>query len=325
MIVARSPLRISLGGGGTDLPSYYSQHEGFLVAGAIDKHVYVMLHRRSVPQILLKYSRMEEVDQVSDIQHPVIRECLKMTGVDTYLELASMADVPAGTGLGSSGSFTTALLKALYTANRVHLQTSDLAEKACHIEIERLKEPIGKQDQYISAFGGLTCLQISRDGTVTATPLNISQETLANLEDNLMLFYTGLSRSASDILEDQRNRTMRNDLPMIENLHFVKKVGLQSRDALEQGDLRRFAELMNSHWKCKRERSRMISNSQVDQWCELGLRNGAIGGKLVGAGGGGYLMFYSEDRVRLRHAMLQAGLSEMRFRFDFEGTKLILS
>lgn len=325
MIVARSPLRISLGGGGTDLPSYYSQHEGFLVAGAIDKHVYVMLHRRSVPQILLKYSRMEEVDAVGDIQHPLIRECLQMTGMESYVELASMADVPAGTGLGSSGSFTTALLKALYTSKRVHLQTAELAEAACHVEIDILKEPVGKQDQYIAAFGGLTCMHFGRDGKVTASPLHVSQETLANLEDNLMLFYTGLSRSASEILREQDSKTQSNDAGMIENLHFIKKLGLESKEAIEAGDLRHFAELMNVHWRYKRERSGKITSSRVDHWYELGMQNGGLGGKLIGAGGGGYLMFYSEDRVRLRHAMLQAGLHEMRFRFDFEGTKLVLN
>lgn len=325
MIVARSPLRISLGGGGTDLPSYYSHHEGFLVAGAIDKHVYVMLHRRSVPQILLKYSKMEEVDAVTDIQHPLIRECLQLTGMDSYVELASMADVPAGTGLGSSGSFTTALLKALYTSKRIHLQTAELAERACHVEIELLKEPVGKQDQYIAAFGGLTCMHFAKDGTVTTSPLHVSHETLANLEDNLMLFYTGVSRSASEILREQDNKTQGHDSAMIENLHFIKKLGLESKHALEAGDLRHFAELMNVHWRYKRERSGKITNSQVDDWYELGIRNGGLGGKLIGAGGGGYLMFYSEDRVRLRHAMLEAGLHEMRFRFDFEGTKLVLN
>jgi len=325
MIVTRSPLRISLGGGGTDLPSYYREHEGFLVAAAIDKFVYIMLHRRFVPQILLKYSHLEEVDTVDDIRHPLIREALRLVDVHSHIEITSMADVPAGTGLGSSGSFTTALLKSLHSLSRTFVQTADLAEQACHIEIERLNEPVGKQDQYIAAFGGLTCFTFHRDGQVTVEPLNISRETLANLEDNLMLFYTGISRSASDILREQHVRSIANDTAMIDNLHFVKKLGLQSRDALEQGNLWRFAELMNVHWEHKRERSGKMSNSQVDDWYELARRNGAMGGKLIGAGGGGFLLFYTEDKVRLRHAMLTAGLSEMRFRFDFEGTKLILS
>jgi D-glycero-alpha-D-manno-heptose-7-phosphate kinase len=324
MIVTRSPLRISLGGGGTDLPSYYREHEGFLIAAGIDKYVYIMLHHRFVPRILLKYSRLEEVASVDEIQHPLIREALRMTGADNYLEITSMADVPAGTGLGSSGSFTTALLKALHTYNRQHVQANVLAEQACEIEIDRLGEPIGKQDQYIAAFGGLTCFHFARDGKVTVEPLAISRETLANLEDNLMLFYTGLSRSASAILHEQHTRTLSNDATMIENLHFVKQLGLQSRQALEQGNLWRFAELMNTHWQYKRERSGSMSNTQVDDWYDLARRNGAMGGKLIGAGGGGFLMFYTEDKVRLRHALLGAGLEEMRFRFDFEGAKTIL-
>ena len=325
MIVTRSPMRISLGGGGTDLPSYYREHEGFLIAAAIDKYVYIMLHKRFVSQILLKYSRLEEVDSVDQIQHPIIREALRMTNLDNYVEITSMADVPAGTGLGSSGSFTTALLKALHTMNRVHTQTSVLAEQACEIEIERLGEPVGKQDQYIAAFGGLTCFHFAKNGQVTVTPLNISRETLANLEDNLMLFFTGISRSSSEILKDQHSRTISHDAAMIENLHFVKKLGLDSRDALERGNLWRFAELMNVHWQYKRERSGSITNSELDKWYTLARENGAMGGKLIGAGGGGFLMFYTEDKVRLRHAMINAGLEEMRFRFDFEGAKLILS
>jgi D-glycero-alpha-D-manno-heptose-7-phosphate kinase len=325
MIVTRSPLRISLGGGGTDLPSYYREHEGFLIAAAIDKYVYIMLHKRFVPQILLKYSQLEEVDAIEDVRHPLIREALRLTGADSYIEIASMADVPAGTGLGSSGSFTTGLLKALHSMNRTIIGSAELAEQACAIEIDRLGEPVGKQDQYIASFGGLTCFTFARDGSVTAEPLNITRETLANLEDNLILFYTGISRSAGAILQEQQTRTVSNDAAMIENLHFVKKLGLQSRDALEQGNLWRFAELMNVHWQYKRERSGKMTNAQVDDWYELGRRSGAMGGKLIGAGGGGFLMFYTEDKVRLRHAMIGAGLQEMRFRFDFEGTKLLFS
>lgn len=325
MILTQSPMRITLGGGGTDLPSYYREHGGFLIAAAINKHVYIMLHKRFVPQILLKYSHHEEVERVDDISHPIFREALRMTGIDSFVEITSMADVPAGTGLGSSGSFTVALLKALHTLNRTPIQAGELAEQACAIEIDRLQEPVGKQDQYIAAYGGLTCFEFACDGTVTVSPLNLSRETLANLEDNLVLFYTGTSRSASAILAEQHTRTVANDDAMIENLHFVKKLGHESRVALEEGNLWRFAELMNVHWQYKRERSGRMSNDQVDEWYTLARCNGAMGGKLIGAGGGGFLMFYTEDKVRLRHAMLGAGLEEMRFRFDFEGTKLVLS
>jgi D-glycero-alpha-D-manno-heptose-7-phosphate kinase len=324
MILTRSPLRITLGGGGTDLPSYYRNHGGFLIAAAIDKYVYIMLHKRFVPEILLKYSHMEEVERVDDIKHPIIREALRMTAVQSFVEITSMADVPAGTGLGSSGSFTTALLKALHTLNRTHIHARGIAEQACTIEIERLNEPIGKQDQYIAAYGGLTCFEFGTDDRVIVTPLRISRETLANLEDNLVLFYTGMSRSASAILAEQQTRTVANDEAMVANLHFVKQLGLESRMALESNDLHRFAELMNVHWEYKRERSGQMSNTQLDEWYTLARRNGALGGKLIGAGGGGFLLFYTEEKLRLRHAMLEAGLEEMRYRFDFEGTKLVL-
>lgn len=324
MILTRSPLRITLGGGGTDLPSYYRNHGGFLIAAAIDKYVYVMLHKRFVPEILLKYSHMEEVERVDDIQHPIFREALGMMGVQSFVEITSMADVPAGTGLGSSGSFTTALLKALHTLNRTYINARDIAEQACEIEIARLNEPVGKQDPYIAAYGGLTCFEFEADDRVTVTPLRVGRETLANLEDNLVLFYTGMSRSASAILAEQQMRTVANDTTMIENLHFIKKIGLEGRAALESSDLHRFAELMNVHWEYKRGRSGKMSNTRVDEWYELARRNGALGGKLIGAGGGGFLLFYTEDKLRLRHAMLSAGLEEMRYRFDFEGTKLVL-
>lgn len=324
MIITRSPLRISLGGGGTDLPSYYRKHEGFLIAAAIDKYVYITLHHAFTPELILKYSHMERVSSIDDVQHPIIREALRVAGVEAaHLEITSMADIPAGTGLGSSGSFTTALLKALYAYNKRLLHPQELAELACHIEIERLQEAVGKQDQYIAAYGGLTCFRFLPDDRVEAWPLKVSEETLYNLEDNLVLFFTGFSRSASSVLQEQRDKSSADDAAMIDNLHFVKELGEHSKDALEAGDLRGFAELMNVHWQRKKQRSGKMSNSQIDDWYELALSNGALGGKLVGAGGGGFLMFYAEDKIRLRQVMHDAGLREVRFRFDFEGTKVV--
>jgi D-glycero-alpha-D-manno-heptose-7-phosphate kinase len=324
MIITRSPLRISLGGGGTDLPSYYRQHGGFLIAAAIDKYVYITLHQTFVQELIIKYSKLEHVTSIDDIQHPIIREALRMIGIEQpALELTSMADIPSGTGLGSSGSFTTALLKALHTYQKNLVHPRDLAEQACEIEINRLGEPIGKQDQYIAAFGGLTCFQFLPNDQVEAWPLKISTETLYNLEDNLLLFFTGYSRSASSILKEQDDKSKQSDQAMIENLHFIKELGYQSKVALEQGNLREFAELMNVHWRHKKGRSGGMSNADIDQWYELALRSGALGGKLIGAGGGGFLMFYTEDKTRLRHAMAQTQLREVRFRFDFEGTKVV--
>ena len=373
MIITRSPLRISLGGGGTDLPSYYERHGGFLVAAAIDKYIYTTLHQTFVPDLIVKYSKLERVASAKQIEHPIIREAFDLVGVEgPYLEMTSMADIPAGTGLGSSGSFTTSLLKALhsYKKNLVHpadgfaqavqldvagladipagtglgssgsfttsllkalhsykknlVHPAELAAQACYIELNRLREPIGKQDQYIAAYGGITCFEFQRDGNVKAWPLKLSEETLYNLEDNLLLFFTGYSRSASSILKEQHDKSKQDDQAMLENLHFIKDLGRQSAAAMEKGDLREFARLMDVHWQRKKERSGNMSNGQIDQWYETARANGALGGKIIGAGGGGFLMFYAdEDKAKLRHAMRQAGLTEVRFRFDFQGTKVL--
>jgi D-glycero-alpha-D-manno-heptose-7-phosphate kinase len=326
MIIARSPLRITLGGGGTDLPSYYREHEGFLISAAIDKYVYVTTMRPFTPGIYLKYSHLEHVEHVANVQHPIIREAIQMMNFKTpQIEITTLADIPAGTGLGSSGSFTTALLKALYAHRKRLLHPAELAELACHIEIDRLGEPIGKQDQYISAYGGVTCFTFHKDDSVHARPLELSVDTLYDLEDNLLLFFTGFSRNAGSILEDQNTRTKQSDDDMLKNLHYVKELGLRSKKALEGGDAARFGELMHEHWEHKKRRSGGISNRHIDEWYDLGKNNGAVGGKLVGAGGGGFLMFYASDRNKLRHTMAKAGLDEVRFRFDFEGAKLILS
>lgn len=324
MIITRSPSRISLGGGGTDLPSYYRQHGGFVIAAAIDKYVYITLHQTFVEEAIIKYSQTERVRSVEEIRHPLIREALLLTGVPPAgLEIASMSDIPAGTGLGSSGSFTTALLEALHTHKKRIVPKHELAEQACHIEINLAQEPVGKQDQYIAAFGGITCFDFLPDDRVQVNTLHLSSEALANLEDNLLLFFTGYTRSASQILADQHSRTLSMDQEMIDNLHFVKELGYRSRRALESGDLRQFAEIMHVHWEHKKKRSGAMSNGSIDEYYELGRANGALGGKLIGAGGGGFLMFYTEDKTRLRRAMRAAGLREVRLRFDFQGTTVV--
>jgi D-glycero-alpha-D-manno-heptose-7-phosphate kinase len=325
MIITRSPLRITLGGGGTDLPSYYRDHEGFVISAAIDKYVYVTIMRPFIPGIFLKYSSLEHVNQVEEIQHAIIREAVRMMNFRTpQIEITTLADIPSGTGLGSSGSFTTALLKALYAHRRRLLVPGELAQLACEIEIQRLHEPIGKQDQYIAAYGGITCFQFHSDDTVEATPLQFNMNTLFDLEDNLLLFFTGFSRSAGVILKDQDARTQNSDPEMIQNLHYIKELGVCSRKALENGRTAEFGEIMHEHWQHKKRRSSGMSNPQIDEWYELGRKNGAMGGKLVGAGGGGFIMFYAEDRKLLRQAMASAGLEEVRFRFDFEGTKVLI-
>jgi D-glycero-alpha-D-manno-heptose-7-phosphate kinase len=325
MVMTRSPLRITLGGGGTDLPSYYREHGGFLVAGAIDKYVFVTVNRPFYPGIFIKYSKMEQVQRTDEIQHPIIRESLGALGFENpQIEISTFADIPAGTGLGSSGSFTTALLRALSAHKLQPMLPSHLARLACEIEIERLKEPIGKQDQYIAAYGGITCFTFNQDNSVEAVPLRLDSETLFDLEDNLLLFFTGISRSAGSVLKDQDQKTRSADDQMIANLHYVKELGIRSKQALEEGKPSVVGELMHEHWLNKKKRSEGMSNPQIDEWYDLGRKNGALGGKLVGAGGGGFLMFYTEDPSKLRRAMTNAGLSEVRFRFDFEGTKVIL-
>lgn len=324
MIITRSPLRISLGGGGTDLPSYYSEHTGFLVAAAIDKYVYITKHRTFQRDIIIKYSKLERVQSVDQVEHPIFREALKLTGVtDPHLELTSMADIPGGTGLGSSGSFTTALLKALHASQKNIVSPAELAEQACDIELNKLGEPIGKQDQYIAAIGGITAFTFHKDGRVEYRPCKIAEETLFNLEDNLLLFFTGYSRSASSILKDQNDKSKQNNQAMLDNLHFTKELGYKSLEALERGNLEEFARLMDVHWQRKKARSSGMSNQYINEWYDHAMANGALGGKLIGAGGGGFLMFYAADKTKLRHCMREKGLQEVRFRFDFEGSKVV--
>lgn len=326
MLITRSPLRISLGGGGTDLPSYYQDHGGYLISAAIDKYVWVTMNKPFVPGVFLKYSKIEKVDTVDEIEHPIVREAFRMMGItELQHEITTLADIPAGTGLGSSGSFTTALLKSLYSFERRLLLPGDLARLACELEIERLAQPVGKQDQYIAAYGGITAFEFAKNGEVHAEPIAMSATTLHELEDHLLLFFTGFSRSASAILKDQDTRTKQADNKMIEGMHYVKELGFRSKKALEANQPAVFGEIMHEHWESKRKRSSGMSNPQIDEWYERGRKAGAIGGKLVGAGGGGFLMFYAPEPMKVRAAMIEAGLEEVRFRFDFDGTRVVFS
>ena len=324
MIITRTPLRITLGGGGTDLPSYYEQYGGVVVSAAISKYIYICINRTFTPDYFLKYSALERVDEVSAIEHPIVREALLAHDVEPSVEIVSTADIPAGTGLGSSGSFTVGLLRAIYALRRDHVSAGSVADEACRIEIERLNRPVGKQDQYVAAFGGLKTYTFEPDGTVTVTPLAVSTETFHELEEHLLMFFTGYSRGADQVLEEQRTRSTAGDSSMIDNLHYVKELGLRSRSALESGDVEGFAVLMHEHWEHKKKRSTSMSNSNIDRWYELGRTNGAIGGKLVGAGAGGFLLFYTRDPRRLRAAMAAEGLAEVRFTFDNDGSVVLV-
>jgi D-glycero-alpha-D-manno-heptose-7-phosphate kinase len=324
MLITRTPLRISIGGGGTDLPSFYRRNSGFVISAAINKYVFIGLNRTFTDDYLLKYSGLERVRSLREVEHSIIREVLNSHELEPGLEIVSTADIPSGTGLGSSGSFTVGLLRAVHAFKRQHISAQELAEEAAHIEIDVLGEPIGKQDQYIAAFGGLTCFEFHPDDSVTATPLAVSQETLHRLEEHLLLFFTGYARPASTILEDQRTRTEGDDAAMIENLEATKALGLQIRDALEGGRPAEFGQLMREHWERKRKRSAGMSNDSIDRWYRKGLDAGALGGKLVGAGTGGFLMFYAEDPAAVRAAMAAEGLRETRFSFDLDGSIVIV-
>ncbi len=326
MIIAKAPLRITLGGGGTDLKSYYQRHGGFWISAAVDKYVYISIHDIFPEAIILKYSEMERVKTVDEIKHPLLRESLKTMNVRERIEISSMADLPQGTGLGSSGTFTVALLKGLHSYTRRHVTSRELAEEACRLEIDILKNPVGKQDQYIAAFGGINCFSIAPGSDhVEVAPLQIAQSTLFALEESCAFFFTGYSRQASSILKDQDDRSKRDDSQMIDNLHQVKELGLRSKVALERGDLSAFAELLNEQWTAKLLRSPDMVNSNIARWFELGRASGALGGKLIGAGGGGFLMFFAEDKLRLRKAMAAEGLQEVKMRFDFEGAQTVVA
>jgi D-glycero-alpha-D-manno-heptose-7-phosphate kinase len=324
MIITRSPLRLSIGGGGTDLPSYYRLDEGFLVAMALTRYVYVSMTHRFDKGYLLKYSSIESGDDYSQIKHPIIREALAMMGVtDPDIEITSLADVPAGTGLGSSSSFTTALVRAIGVMQRRHMDAHLIAELACQIELERLREPIGKQDQYAAAFGGLTAFTFHKDDTVTVEALKLANQTYEDLESNTLMFFTGRTRSAGEILKQQDDKSKEMDAGMLANLNRVRELGYRTREAFESGQLGVWGEIMLEHWQAKKRRSSAMSSPEIDEWYELALNNGAIGGKLVGAGGGGFLLFYAEDPNRLRRTMIDAGLKPLPVRLDLEGTKVL--
>jgi D-glycero-alpha-D-manno-heptose-7-phosphate kinase len=324
LIVSRTPFRLSLGGGGTDLPAYYKQHGGFFISGAVDKYMHIVLNDRFEPGIRLSYSKTEIVESVEQIRHPSVRESLKLLGMRDKLEIVSLADVPASTGLGSSGSFTVGLLNALYARERTVKTPEEVAEAACDIAMNRLGEPSGKQDEYTASLGGIRSYEIDARGRVTSTKLEISESTLSELEYGIMMFYTGITRSASEILGRQQAKVSESAGEAVKKMHAIKAIGQESKKALESGDLGRFGELLHEHWTVKRGITEGMSTGKVDSWYSAARKAGALGGKLVGAGGGGFLMlFCQEGREKVRAALARQGLTEMRFRFDFEGSKVI--
>jgi D-glycero-alpha-D-manno-heptose-7-phosphate kinase len=312
-----------LGGGGTDLPGYYQTYGGFFISGAVDRYMYISVNPSFDRNTLrVSYSTTEIVSRADEVSHDAVREALQLLGIERGLEIASMADAPSSAGLGSSASFCVGLLTALHAYLRQEMPRKALAEEACHIAMDRLNEPSGKQDEYAASFGGICSYEIERSGTVTVRPLKLSTDTLAELEASILMFYTGITRSASSVLGKQQKAIKNGEAA--EKMHRIKDLGIQSRDALVRGDLTRFGELMREHWLVKRGVVDEMTAAPIDRWVSKALCNGALGAKLVGAGGGGFLMtFCNNGRTKLRKAMAEEGLIEHRFSFDFEGSKVI--
>jgi D-glycero-alpha-D-manno-heptose-7-phosphate kinase len=326
MIVTRTPVRIPLGGGGTDLPSYYTQYGGFLTSAAIDKYIYVTVNKRFEPSYRISYSQTEICDSANEIKHPIVREALKLLKIERGIEITSIADVPSNTGLGTSSAFTVGLLNALHTYKREKLSAKELAEEACYIEIQLLGEMIGKQDQYAAAYGGIISMEIDRLGNVEVKPVHLSEDTLDQLESNTLLFYTGIKRNASEVLAPQSQGASLDKEKVIEGMHKIKEIGHQIKQAFEEENLARFGELLDLHWQTKKQLSSKITQSRIDEWYKTAKEEGALGGKVMGAGGGGFFMFYCNNHKNgFRKLMGRQGLMEMRFRVDFEGSKVLVN
>lgn len=326
MILSRAPVRLSMGGGGTDLPSYYKEFGGFLLATSINKYVNIVLNKRFEEDIRLSYSKTEIVDDISKIEHRIFREALNYTGIRKQIELASISDVPSNCGLGTSSTFTVALLNALYAYKRDYVSIDKLAEAACHIEIDILKEPIGKQDQYASAYGGFNAYYFNKDGSVNVEPVDIKEEMMIELQNNLFLFYLNITRSASSILSDQNEKSKQKDSSTLDKLHTIKEIGIHTKKVLEQGKINEFGEILHNHWMTKKGLSSKVSDPYIDEAYDIAMKNGAIGGKVVGAGGGGFLMLYCpNNKPKLVEALRKFGLKPTWFSFEFEGAKKIYS
>jgi len=327
MILTRAPFRIPLGGGGTDLPSYYSKYGGFIFSATINKYMYICINRPAADDLIrIKYSKSETIDSIKEIKHELVRESLRHTGIKDNIEIASMADVPAGTGLGSSGSYLVGLLKGLHELKRENISTQELAEEACRIEIDILKKPVGKHDKYLAAFGGFTVMDIDKDGKVKVSRANLSRDIIEALENKLVLYFTGVSRDSSTILSEQNAQAKIKESEVAKCLTRIKEIGMEIRDSLEKGDLRNFGILMDEHWQTKKRMSNKISNPKIDNLYELAKKNGVLGGKIMGAGGGGFFLFCCEgDKKKLRQVMAKTGLKEMPFNFDLEGSKVLVN
>lgn len=327
MIITRTPFRITLGGGGTDLPAYYSRHGGFIFAAALDKYMFINLNRPVVDDLVrVKYTKSETVSHREEVKHEIAKEAMRITGIENALEIVSLADVPAGTGLGSSSAYAVGLLNALHAMKKEAVSAANLAEEACDLEINRLGKPIGKQDQYLAAFGGLRVLEIAPDGAVSVRDAAISESVRDELNRNLLLFYTGTSRSADTILAEQSRGAGERKPQVLESMHVIKELGYRVLEAAESGNIADIGRLFDRHWEYKKRISTEMSNPSLDEHYRAAREAGALGGKVSGAGGGGFFLFYVEkDHARFREDMKARGLREMRYRFDFGGTTVVVN
>ena len=330
MIIVRTPFRLPLGGGGTDLPSYYEKYECSLITAAINKYMYISINEPAVVnKIKINYSKTEIVDpeRIEDIVHEIVRESLLYLNIRKPIEITSMADLSAGTGMGSSSSYTVGLLNGLNTMLRRYISIKNLAEESCKVEIDLIGKPIGKQDQYAAAYGGIIQLEINRVGETKVTPLNLEHEIIYELENRLMMFYTNIDRDANEILSEQSSKAKKDEKSVIKSMHKIKEIGYRSKDALINGDIDKFGELLDEHWNIKKKISAKMSNPDINRWYKIGKENGAIGGKIMGAGGGGFMLYCVKNgnRKKLRAAIEKEGLKYMDFRFDFDGSKVLFN
>lgn len=329
MIITRTPFRITLGGGGTDLPSYYREHGGFVFAMGIDKYMYIMVNPPTVDDLIrLHYSRSETVSHVSELRHELAREALRHQGIERRMEVSSMADLPDGTGLGSSGSYLVGLLTALHQYRRDYVPIQTVAEEACTIELEILQKAVGKQDQYMAAFGGLTVLDIDRDGSVAVRSVEIPSGSLAALLANTHMYYTGVRRSATEILAEQNSALengSRSASATADALHRIKDLGYRILEAIEAEDYDGWGRLLHEHWESKKRLSQRITLSAVDELYEhVRSEYGVLGGKIAGAGGGGFLMLYCQsDHRRLEAFMESRGMPRLHYQAAHEGSKVV--
>jgi len=327
MIITRTPFRVTLGGGGTDLPRYYSKYGGFIFSFALDKYMFIYVNRPLVDDLIrIKYSDSETVDSVEKVKHDIARSCMEKIGITKGLEITSMADIPAGSGLGSSSTYTVGLLNALHSINRDYISLNNLAEEACYIEMEKLNKPMGKQDQYLAAYGGFTVLEISRDGNVIVEKARISSNTIEDLRRNLLMFYTGKQRLNKNILGQQDKSLKQSEKQVFDSLHYIKESGYKILEIVESGNITELGKMFDEHWQYKKKLAKDITNPEFDRIYELAKKNGALGGKISGAGGGGFFTFYCEENQdKLRSVMKKEGMRELKYNFDYEGTKILVN